>query len=358
MEVITSFNGTEDVDVKTYFQDGVKVNAIRIPTYNGIDEAIIDMRVSRIFENLLDSTSPDLVHFHCVQRLTAEIVSVARVKKIPYIITVHDGYWISPYQFLLDKNKILKTFNFSNDAQNLIEFGPDYYLKYKITKNALLGAKKIIGVSKSFAKLYKSVSGLNNVIAIPNGSALLSPLTKKVSKSGKVRVAHIGGQCYPKGFFLFKEAIKKAKLKNIEVVTVNDSVSFKKTKKEVWGSTPVTVLPRVPFEKVNEIYENIDVLAAPSIWPESYGLVVREALNHRIWVITSDRGSVGEYVTKDNGFVISVDSIHPMISVLKKIDSTPEKYKNPINKKPKIRKPEEQGEEIAKLYQQILNKRD
>ncbi|MFA5930786.1 MAG: glycosyltransferase [archaeon] len=352
IEVVTSFSAKEENEVKTYYHEGVRVNAIKIPSYSGMDEAIMDSRVSKIFENILESTSPDLVHFHCVQRLTAGIVSVTQLKKIPYVITVHDGYWISPHQFLLDKKGKISTFDFSNDIQNLINFDQKYYLKYKLAKSALFGAKKIIGVSKSFAELHQSL-GLNNVIAIPNGSSM-NQITKKVSKSGKVRIAHIGGQNHHKGFFLFKEAIIKANLKNIEVFTVNDSISFKKPKKTFWGTTPVITVPRVPFEKVNQIYENIDVLAAPSIWPESYGLVVREALNQGMWVIASDRGAVSESITKDNGFIISVETITPLVKILKKIDSNPEKYLKQINIKPKIRKPEEQAKEIAFLYKKLL----
>ena len=36
------------------------------------------------------------------------------------------------------------------------------------------------------------------------------------------------------------------------------------------------------------------MLVAPSIWPESYGLVTREALSAGLWVIASDIGALAE----------------------------------------------------------------
>ena len=55
-----------------------------------------------------------------------------------------------------------------------------------------------------------------------------------------------------------------------------------------WGQTPVLVIPSVPMEAMSEFYAEQDVLLAPSIWPESYGLVSREALSAGLWVVASD----------------------------------------------------------------------
>jgi glycosyltransferase involved in cell wall biosynthesis len=61
-----------------------------------------------IFDQIVDAVQPDVVHFHCIQRLTASIVEVALKRKIPYLITVHDGWWISDHQFLIDQNDRLR----------------------------------------------------------------------------------------------------------------------------------------------------------------------------------------------------------------------------------------------------------
>ena len=45
---------------------------------------------------------------------------------------------------------------------------------------------------------------------------------------------------------------------------------------------------------MNSFYTSQDVLVAPSIWPESFGLVTREALQLGLWVIASDIGALAE----------------------------------------------------------------
>lgn len=54
--------------------------------------ALIDSRASaRAFERLIDSTAPDLVHCHNIYgRLTTSILSVARRRMIPVVMSVHD----------------------------------------------------------------------------------------------------------------------------------------------------------------------------------------------------------------------------------------------------------------------------
>ena len=42
----------------------------------------------------------DLVHCHCIQELGIGPLTVARDLGIPYVVTLHDGWWLSPRQFL------------------------------------------------------------------------------------------------------------------------------------------------------------------------------------------------------------------------------------------------------------------
>lgn len=41
-----------------------------------------------LFLEFLELEKPDLIHFHCVQRLTASVVEAAKVSEIPYIVTL------------------------------------------------------------------------------------------------------------------------------------------------------------------------------------------------------------------------------------------------------------------------------
>ncbi|MFA6227378.1 MAG: glycosyltransferase [Candidatus Paceibacterota bacterium] len=355
VEVISSFDGKDyPFDTKIYDHEGVRVTSINIPEDHNVDFRITNLRAARIFSDILETRKPDLIHFHCIQRLTASIIKPVIESKIPYIITTHDSFWISKYQFSLNEKDRIKHYDFFNDTKNLTGFDYDGYSKYLLIKEALKNARKVIAVSESFAKLHISL-GIKNVIAIPNGISKMPEINKIPSKNGKVRLAHIGGPHQHKGFWLFKKAVEKTSLNNIEIIITDGTIKSGGVRHEKWGNVPVKILGRVPFEQAHRLYEQIDVLVAPSIWPESFGLVSREALNYNTWVIASDRGAIGDDIEiGKNGFVISVNSSKNLERVLKEIDLDPKKYSGPILSKPSIKNIDEQSEEIVRLYKQIL----
>ena len=84
-----------------------------------------------------------------------------------------------------------------------------------------------------------------------------------------------------KGYFLFKEAVEQAKLSNTEIIIINHAQQTGTVTYDDWNGTPVTFLPKFKQAEISQLYSMIDVLVAPSMWPESFGLVTREAAASR-----------------------------------------------------------------------------
>ncbi len=121
-------------------------------------------------------------------------------------------------------------------------------------------------------------------------------------------------------------------------------------RRSVWGQTPVTFRGKFPQADVSELYRQVDVLLAPSVWPESYGLVVREAMLCGCRVIASDRGAVGLDVASENGWIINVESPDSLIRVLREIDTNPEKFRAPPPSPRQLRTARMQAEELVEVY--------
>ena len=68
-------------------------------------------------------------------------------------------------------------------------------------------------------------------------------------------------------------------------------------------------------------YQSQDVLVAPSIWPESLGLVTREALSAGLWVIASDSGALADPLKMDpsRGSIVRPNHIQDLVDALKNI---------------------------------------
>jgi glycosyltransferase involved in cell wall biosynthesis len=127
------------------------------------------------------------------------------------------------------------------------------------------------------------------------------------------------------------------------------------TRIEQWGHTRVEVIGRVPHDRIGWLYGQFDVLVAPSFWPESFGLVTREAIAYHRWVVASNRGAMAKDVTPDgNGFVVDVSRPDALAEVLTRIDDNPDRFRLPTPGTVELRRTEDQVAEIISALQDIL----
>lgn len=350
IDVLCTLEGsTSPYEVQVNSENGVRVWSVGAPSLPDIDANPQDARMARIFDRLLSDIRPDLIHFHCIQRLTASIAETARQWGIPYVITAHDAWWISPNQFVIDQKGRSDLYDYSTEA------GVTLPARARALKPALFGAKAVLPVSKSFAHLYRT-SHVPNVIAVENGVSPLPFRPRYPSASGRVRLAHIGGISLHKGYPHVRNALLANDFRNLELLLIDHALPSGVVSHELWGGTPVVRRGKFPQKDVPDLYAQIDVLLAPSVWPESYGLVSREALASGAWVVASDRGAVGQDITDgENGFIVDVTDWRGVAASLSRIDADPERYRRPPDLKPKVRSVADQVEELVTLYRDIVS---
>ncbi len=344
---------TAPYQLNTYQHQGVTVYRSTILYRENMDWHPKDPKMYKLFEQFLETERPDLVHFHCVQRLTASVVEATKDMGIPYMVTAHDAWWISDHQFLIDA-----------DDNVYPEGHCDIYAPRTLPHNVTLGdsierimyfqellssATKVLTVSESFADIYRK-NGYPKIEVNKNGiSTTIEWAEKQTSYTDKVVCGHIGGMANHKGYFLLKEAIEKEQPHNIEMLIVDHSKPEGFEQKTMWGAVPVTFIGRVNQIGITKLYQKIDVLFAPSLWPESYGLVTREAAASGCWVVASNLGGIGEDIIEgETGMRIKPD-ISDLIRVLKEIDCNANKFKQNI-KQTEIRVASKQVEELVEIY--------
>ncbi|MEQ9261384.1 MAG: glycosyltransferase, partial [Roseovarius sp.] len=351
IEVLCTLEGGEEpLSVTTYSDEGVRVWAITTPWQAEGDMTTFDPRMADQFERLVERIGPDLIHFHCIQRLTASVVEVARSRPIPYLITLHDGWWVSPLQFIIDTDRQDRALYY--DYSDLE--APGVPQRAKALAPLLQGAERLLPVSESFAELHRK-AGLGKVQTVENGLPELAPVTRGASASGRVRLGHIGGATRHKGLHLVRNALLSRDYENLELRLVDHALAPGTESHEMWGSTPVVRVAKTPQARVAELYGSLDVLLAPSVWPESFGLVTREAMAAGLWVVASDRGGIGEGIDEGvNGFRVEVSSYAPLAECLARIDADPERFRAPPQSRPEMRLVADQVRELVALYESIL----
>jgi glycosyltransferase involved in cell wall biosynthesis len=312
-----------------------------------------DSSLSPLFAEFLDFEKPDLVHFHCMQRLGGTFIEETRRRSIPYLVTAHDAWWISDYQFLMDAEGNVYPDGHPDASDPLVlpegitldaSRARRHYLK-----ELLAGASCVLTVSAAFAKLYRA-NGVDNVAVNRNGICPRPRLAREPSPSGRLRLAHIGGMSDHKGYSLFREALSSGGFHQLEALVVDLSKPHGYVAREDWNGVPVRVVGKVPQHRVAELYARMDVLVSPSLWPESFGLVTREAAHAGVWVVASDRGAVGEDVRDGiDGNIIQVDDSEPMRALFRAMDESPGPYARQLPAAP-VRDVASQVAELVEFY--------
>ena len=335
----------------------VPVYRLGVDHHDTIDTIAFDERNVAGFAHALDLERPDLVHFHCTQRLTASLARECLRRGLPYVITIHDGWWFSSNQFLVDRDGFLllpEPDMFAGtraDATRRRELAP-----------ILAGAAAITTVSTCFAALCTD-AGLSGVRVIANADAAPGPgpvpvpvpVPDRVTSAGPLRLGHIGGRSAHKGADLVEAAFRRGAFANLSLTIIDGRMPAGETVQTRWGKSAVTLAAPVPQAEVGALYAGLDVLLAPSRWPESFGLVAREAERFGLWIIAPVIGAMGDGVVDGvNGFKINTADRSSLDEILARLNAEPERFlrRATVSDAP-ARTAFDQAREYAALYREI-----
>ncbi|WP_462123504.1 glycosyltransferase [Methylorubrum aminovorans] len=351
-----------DIDVEPAYQTridayrGIPVFRIATPLERNMDWRPFNKRVRDEFETLLDRFEPNLVHFHCIQQLTASVVEAARIRGIPYVVTVHDAWWISDFQFLIDEDGLVQMPSPDPlaDATSRSVSPTASVARRRGLARMLDAAATVAAVSDAFAEIYRK-AGFPGTIAIPNGVPPLVSVARCENRAGRVRLGHIGGRSAHKGATLVETILRAGQFENLTLTLVDHALATDYLSEETWGATTIRIIGKVPQEQVCELYAEMDVLLAPSLWPESFGLVTREARAAGLWVVASDLGAIGEDITEGvNGFRVDVGSPDALRAVFEQINAEPDRFRtSPPRDAQPPRTAADQGEDLIVLYDRL-----
>ena len=320
-----------------------------------------DPRVEQLCRWWFAQEGFDLVHAHAIQVLGVGPLRVAAELGIPYAVTLHDGWWLSPRQFLLtplgrpvdvsdpighhDVPDRISPQQLERERQRRLEL-----------EQLLQGAAARIAVSDSFAELHRQ-AGIEAVTVMENRWQPMPPVSPRQRRPADqpLRCCYVGGPCLHKGYHVLQAALLQAQpaAPGLELTVLDGSLENDQGYRLQWGLTAVEVRPGLPMQAMADFYGQHDVLIAPSIWPESYGLVSREALSAGLWVVASDAGAMAEPIRHgQNGHRVPAGDAQALAAVLEQLAAdhpTPQ----PLIAFSGERPPLHQG--LDQLYRSLLN---
>ncbi|EQA97236.1 hypothetical protein L286_23195 [Sphingobium sp. HDIP04] len=338
-------------------ENGIPVYRLSTPREPHMDWRPFNDDHAAPFESVLDHFRPDLIHFHCIQRLSATIVEVALKRQIPYLVTLHDAWWISDYQFLVDDDGLLRTSGTDILADCAQSRNPIASIDRRQRLRTLLAKSEAnLSVSEPFARIYQN-AGIDRLRIVENGVPHIDRVAHSPRHDGRVALGHLGGRSAHKGAALIEAALRKGQFKNLHLTMVDGTLPPGQAADTFWGTTPVTLTAPYPQSQMGQLYSRLDVLLAPSTWPESFGLVTREALSSHVRVVASNLGAIGQGISNGlNGWLIDVSTTKGLTEVLRIIDSAPQKYRSPIAEPhTHLRGTDEQAADLHALYHEIAD---
>lgn len=295
---------------------------------NNIDKFIAKRNIDE-FKRFIDREKPDVVHFHTLMGAPIEMLTYLHREGVKTVFTTHDFYGLCPK--MLAKNPILElTSSACTDDCMLCKKGPSYMkllvmqthfyehfkeskLIKKIRKNkkAQLNSKEDsedftieqarlrFKLRQYYLKMYRLIDDFhfNSSVAqnyimqyLPNIKGKVVPIThsglidnrnRKYEEHDKLVVGYVGPYDHKKGFYrLAKIAESMPDVTFRFYGDVVDSLVFQKSNVENYGI--------VSAASLQQAYRDMDVLVVPSLWHETFGFVVLEALLQGTPCIVSD----------------------------------------------------------------------
>lgn len=340
--------------IEQYWYGAALVTRISVPQRPWSDHE--DPRIESFVRRFVHEYQIDIAHIHCVQLLTASALRALCDSGMPTVVTVHDAWWLSVSQFLVTPQGEVIGPGWAEWAACELA-GADTeqrgdLMARRMDLMALLGrASRVLAVSESFATVYRA-AGLKTIGVNENGVAELPAMPQPRSRQAgaPIVIGFVGGMSTHKGYDLLRAIVRGASFRNLEFLIVDHAMDFESSRRSRWGDSRVRFVGRYPQTRVHELYAELDILAAPSLWPESFGLVTREALLAGVPVIASNRGDVGRHVTPGvDGWIVDVTTPQVLHDLLVRLDRGEEAVPV-VSPQRSFRRPTDQVEELVTLY--------
>lgn len=318
-------DGSVPHELVRYRACGAEVIAARMPFHADHIIAFDDPAMGERFDDVLRAVTPDVVHFHAMQNLGAALTRTCQLRAVPYVVTLHDAWWLCERQFMVRADNVYchQTAIDLKVCERCIPGARHLGPRMDILLQSLHAAALLLSPSASHAALYLA-NGFPPARMRVNRNGVRRPAPAHPASSrpassrpaslrgtgatGPLRFGFVGGNARLKGAAVIHAAFRSIARRDWTLVIVDNTrdLGFSSVAAEEWRLPgQVEIVPPYDADGLDAFFAGLDVLLFPSQWKESYGLTVREALLRDVWVIATDSGGAAEEIVEGvNGTVV------------------------------------------------------
>ena len=323
---------------------------------------IWSIKSTRRIKKLIKEFQPDIIHCHnTFPLMSPSIYWAAKRYEIPVVQTLHN------YRLLCPQAMLLRNGNVCEDCIGHLPWRSIFHKCYhaSILQSAvvtsMLGLHRLINTYQSKVSAYIALSKYSRNKFIEGGL----PEEKIHVKSNFVDIKYIEPNVRKNGLFVGRLSPEKG----LECLALA-AKRLQNTKIYIVGSGPMetrlsssTGLVLMGWKDPSEVYSqmrNSAYLVVPSIWHETFGLIVIEAFANGLPVIASRIGALAELIEDGyTGLLFEPGSSDSLYEKISWAEMHPDELmvmgKNARNEYVKRYTPQVNYNELMNIYKQIQN---
>jgi len=335
---------------------------------NIIFRVLYSFPVKKKFKKLVEDFKPEIIHIHNIyHHLSPSILSVAKKKKIPVVMHLHDYKLICPNHTLFVngevcekcqghkyinclKNKCLKD-SFWGSFLATIEM----WLHHKVLKIYEKNVNLFIAPSqfmKDISVRFGQREDRIQVIRNPYSSDLIN---KEIETKVGDYLLFFGRLSEEKGLDTLINALIATKEKLIMLGQGPEYQSLQKRVDEHGANVEFLGLKK--GDELIKLISSAKAVIIPSIWYENMPLSLLEAMSLGKVVIVSNIGGLPELIKdKENGFLVKANDFRDLARVINNLDNyNLEEIGKRAKERVKELSPEKNTQEVINSFIKILN---
>jgi glycosyltransferase involved in cell wall biosynthesis len=305
------------------FDPRIKLHVVNMPKLR-LSQRYQHDELDYIFEQLVDQLNPDLVHIGHLNHLSTSLVNSLYERDIPIVYTLHDYWLMCPRGQFLQRNsrepwalcggqenrkcaQSCFTGFFSGSREQDTDIS---YWTHWVARRMEAMREIVSKVDQFIAPSQYLLARFRDEFCIPEGKLTyldygfnLDRLKNRCRVSGEpFTFGYIGTHIPAKGIQDLMRAFSLLE-GNYLLRIWGRSREETANLKSIVSTLPVHAQKRIEWkseyrnqEIVSDVFNHIDALVVPSIWVENSPLVIHEALQVQMPVITANVGGMAEYI--------------------------------------------------------------
>ena len=314
--------------------------------------------VDEEFNKLLERYKPDIIHIGHLNHLSTSIVLEAYKQNIPIVFTLHDFWLMCPrgqfLQSINSKNAELypichvqkdkkcarkcywRYFSSQDDNEDVLYWTKWVNKRMRHIKEEVL-PKVDLFIAPSRYLMERFIDDfpidLSKFVYLDYGF-LRERLTKrKRDQHEPFTFGYIGTHKQAKGIFHLLQAFSQLNSSEAQLKIWGSPLEpFTSSLKIYLSNIPSRIQKRIHWKGgyqndkiVEEVFNHVDAIVVPSIWGENSPLVIHEALEAKVPVITANFGGMKEYIQHDiNGLLFEHRSPSKLSMQMQRLIEEPE----------------------------------